>query len=117
MDGNALEAIYERGFQFRCSGQYAEARVELMKVLDADPGHIGARHQLGLIQGFEGDFDGSVATLQAISNQVPQNLDVKYDLAMTLMMIGEFDVACAKFQEILAVNPSHKAAEQVVYCP
>jgi len=117
MDGNAIEAIYERGFQFRCNGQYAEARAELMKVLDLDPTHVGARHQIGLIQGFEGDFDGSVATLQAIANQYPANLDVRYDLAMTQMMIGEFDAACANFRSILAVNPGHKAAEQVVYCP
>ncbi len=71
---------------------------------------------MGLIQGFEGDFDGSLETLQTLSTQDPNDLDVRYDLAMTQMMLGMNDEAAHNFRIIVAVNPSHeKARQQLAY--
>lgn len=112
-----LESIYQQGFALRCEGRYPEARTELMKVLSVDPSHLRARHQIGLIQGFEGDFEGSLATLESLAKQHPNDLDVKYDLAMTQMMLGMYEEACGHLREILAVDPTHeKALQQVSYC-
>lgn len=113
-----VEAIYLRGFEHRCSGDYQSAKNEFHKVLAAEPLHWRARHQMGLIQGFEGDFDGSLATLSALSTEYPNNLEVLYDLAMTQMMLGESDLACANFRKILASDPDHdRAQQQIIYCP
>ena len=65
------DEIYQKGFEYRCSGQYAEAKVEFQKLLGINPRHVKARMQIGLIQGFEGDFDTSMATLAALSTEVP----------------------------------------------
>lgn len=111
------EEIYQKGFTLRCNGQYGEAKVEFQKVLAIDPNHINARLQIGLIQGFEGDFDGSLATLAALSAQQPNNLDVRYELAMTQLMLGMFDEGCANIRYILAIDPMHeKALQQSAYC-
>ena len=113
-----IEAIYQRGFQLRCEGKYAEAKSELQRVLASNPSHIEARHQMGLILGFEGDFDGSLEALTVLSRQFPSNQDVVYDLAMTQMMLGLFDEACANFKKILSIDPNHeRASKQVIYCP
>lgn len=112
-----IDQAYQRGFQLRCDGRYAEARQELQKVLSVEPTHVNALHQMGLIQGFEGDFDGSLATLATLSTKYPTNLDVRYDLAMTQMMLGMYDEACGNFRFILSVNPAHeKALQQITYC-
>ena len=112
-----IEALYKQGFDLRCSGQYPEARQVLSRVLATNPNHVGARHQIALIQGFEGDFDGSLAALDALSRQNPQDIDVRYDLAMTQMMLGMYEEACGNLKRILAVAPAHdKAAQQVIYC-
>jgi tetratricopeptide (TPR) repeat protein len=96
--------IYQIGFEYRCNGQYAEAKAEFLKVLAVNPHHVKARMQIGLIQGFEGDFDTSVATLAALSAEVPNDLDVRY-------------AGCANIRYILAVDPSHeKALQQKAYC-
>lgn len=113
-----LEAAYQRGFQCRCEGRYAEARIELQRVLASDPTHINARHQLGLIQGFEGDFDGSLATLASLAKVAPRNTEVLYDLAMTQMMLGMYDEACQNFRAILQIDPGNeKATKQLAYFP
>jgi tetratricopeptide (TPR) repeat protein len=115
---NELESIYERGFQLRCEGRYGEAKAELTKILSAQPNHVNAKHQIALILGFEGDFDGSLLSLTNLAAQVPSNLEVLYDLAMTQIMLGMSDEACTNFKKILSIDPGHKkAAQQVVYCP
>src|ERR1022692_3298598 len=83
-----IDQAYQRGFQLRCDGRYAEAREEFAKVLSVEPLHPDALHQIGLIQGFEGDFDGSLETLQNLSTKYPSNLSIRYDLAMTQLMLG-----------------------------
>lgn len=111
------EALYNQAYQLRCNGQYAEAQSLLQRVLQSDPNHVNARHQLALILGFVGEFDESLSQLAALSAQFPRNLEVKYDLAMTQMMLGLQDEACANFNAILAVDPTHeKALQQSVYC-
>ena len=112
-----IEAIYQRGFQFRCDGNYSEARTCLEQVLAADPRHVNSRHQIALIQGFEGDFDGSLAALEALAREFPNNLEIRYDFAMTQMMLGMYEEACGHLKFILSVDPSHaKALQQVIYC-
>lgn len=112
-----IEEIYQRGFTYRCNGQYSEAKTEFQKVLAMDPTHVNARLQMGLIQGFEGDFDGSLATLAALSAQHPNNLDVRYELAMTQLMLGMIDEGCTNIRYILAIDPTHeKALQQRAYC-
>src|SRR5512142_2957688 len=91
LDANAL---FQRGFELRCEGRYAEAKSELQKVLQVDPSHVDAKWQLGLIQGFEGDFDGSLATLEVLVRENPNHSDLRYDLAMTEMMLGMYEQAC-----------------------
>lgn len=113
---NAQE-LYEKGFDLRCSGAYGEARAIFQQVLGLEPGHADARWQMGLIEGFEGDFDGSIATLSKLVEEIPTHTNARYDLAMTMMMLGMDEEACAQFQEVLRQNPTHeKALQQIVYC-
>ena len=91
---NAQE-LYDKGFELRCGGAYREARTILQQVLQIEPEHADARWQLGLIEGFEGDFDGSIATLTKLVEEFPDHTSARYDLAMTLMMLGMDEEAFA----------------------
>jgi len=111
-----VDAAYQRAFQLRCDGRYREAKTELLAVLQVNPRHCDARWQMGLIQGFEGDFEGSVETLTKVSADFPDNIHILNDLAMTQMMLGYEDDAVANFERILRVDPSHEnAKKQLAY--
>ena len=74
-------------------------------------------NQMALIKGFEGDFDGSLADLERLVAQHPNAADVRCDLAMTQMMLGMYEEACANLKEVLRQSPGHdKAQQQVIYC-
>jgi tetratricopeptide (TPR) repeat protein len=112
-----IEGLYQRGFELRCEGNYPEAKACFQRVLALDPSHVNTRHQMALIIGFEGDFDGSLSALETLTNQYPNNLEVRYDFAMTQMMLGMYEEACANLKFILAKDPSHaKALQQATYC-
>ncbi len=112
-----IEATYQRGFEMRCQGQYDTAKVEFQKVLAVDSSHAKSLHQLALIMGFEGDFDNSLARLADLTAKYPQNNDIRYDLAMTQMMLGDYEAACGNLRLILASDPTHeKAGQQIIYC-
>lgn len=113
----SVEAVYNEGFQLRCEGQYRQARAAFERVIAQEPSHVQARWQLALIQGFEGDFEGSLEALKALAEEEPENQDVLNDLGMTYMMLGFTDEACVAFRRLIAVNPDHENANrQIVYC-
>lgn len=113
----SVQELYDRGFSLRCEGRYGEAKMVFQQVLASDPSHMQSHWQLALIQGFEGDFDGSLEALRQLSAANPRNVDVLNDLAMTYMMLGYQDEACAEFSKILAINPDHEnALRQSKYC-
>jgi len=112
-----IEETYQLGFQMRCDGRYAEAKQQFERVLRAKPNHVDSLHQMALIAGFEGDFDGSLASLTKLSAGAPGNLNIRYDLAMTQMMLGMYEEACGNLRHILSVDPNHeKANQQATYC-
>lgn len=114
----AEQELYKKGFDLRCEGRYAEARAVLTEVLRQNPSHSDARWQLGLIQGFEGDFDGSLETLKSVVAMHPTHQSARFDLAMTYMMLGMTEEACAQLRELLRQNPNHeRALQQIMYCP
>ena len=107
---------YNRGFQLRCEGKYREAKLAFGEVLRINPRHLDARWQMGLIQGFEGDFDGSLSTLQNLANENPREAKVLNDLAMTQQMLGYEDEAAENFRRVLAIEPGHEnATKQLSY--
>ena len=113
----SVHEAYDRGFNLRCEGRYGEAKAAFQEALTMEPGHVKSLWQLALIQGFEGDFDGSLDSLKTLSDDHPEEIEVRYDLAMTYMMLGHQDEACAEFHKILAVNPNHEnALRQSKYC-
>jgi Tfp pilus assembly protein PilF len=113
-----VETLYNKGFEFRCSGQYGEAQELFKRVLASEPAHKGSLHQMALIAGFMGDFDGSLASFAQLCEKYPADNDIRYDLAMTQMMLGDYDAGCLNLRKILSVDPTHeKASMQAVYCP
>lgn len=113
----SVQQLYESGFALRCSGDYQQARDVFGRVLENDPQHLEARWQIALIDGFEGEFERSLEGLKTLADEAPHNLDIRYDYAMTLMMLGFAQESCAEFRAILDINPEHeKAKRQIIYC-
>lgn len=108
------EELYDYAFQLRSEGRYTESKTELKKLLTMEPRHLKGLWLWGLIQGYEGDFEGSIRTLQKLVDLWPDVPDLRYDLAMTQVMIGESDAAYINFQEVLRQQPEHLNAKRQI---
>jgi tetratricopeptide (TPR) repeat protein len=100
----------ERGIAFKIDGRYEEAASEFTQLLSEDPNSSDGHHQLGLVLGFEGDFDKSLEELQHAVLLAPSRIDIRTDLALTYSMLGMYDEAEAEFKEVLSRDPENKRA-------
>ena len=100
----------ERGIAFKIDGRYEEAASELAQLLNDDPNSSDGHHQLGLVQGFIGDFDVSMEHLQRAVTLAPARIDIRNDLALTYSMLGMYDEAATEFKEVLVREPDNKRA-------
>ena len=76
-----------------------------------------ARHINALKLGFDGDFAGSISKLQELVDEFPDEVEPLYDLAMTQMLVGQFEEACSNLKAVSKKEPNHaKALLQVIYC-
>src|SRR5438067_1037541 len=98
----------ERGIAFKIDGRYEEAVAELDQLLSEDPNSSDGHHQMGLVQGFVGDFDLSLEHLQRAVTLAPARIDIRTDLALTYSMLGMYEEAAVEFKEVLVREPGNK---------
>ncbi|MEP0765710.1 MAG: tetratricopeptide repeat protein [Fimbriimonadia bacterium] len=107
---------YDRAVRAKEEGRYSEAVTELEALLVEDPTNPDAHWQMGLVLCFMGDFDGSLAELQKAVDLDSGHIRARNDLAMTHMMLGNYEEAKSIFLTVLADDPGNEVAtRQLVY--
>ncbi|MDQ2798172.1 MAG: hypothetical protein M3Y13_00835 [Armatimonadota bacterium] len=106
------EERLERGIAYKIEGRYDEATTEFQALLAENGDHAEAHHQLGLVLGFIGDFEGSLAELEQATQLDPSNTLSRNDLALTYTMLGMYDEAKAEFACVLAQDEGNDVARR-----
>ena len=101
---------YERAIGYKVDGNYADALADLRIVIAETPAHAEAHHQLGLILGFNGDFDPSLSELKQAVELAPDNALIRNDLALTYTMLGMYEEAKAQFARVLQSDSVNQIA-------
>ena len=111
-----MDAPYARGDEHRINGQYDEASQIRDSILEADPGHVQARHEKALALCYSGLFDESIAEFERVREEAPDFLQARNNLGLTYAMLGMNDEAKAEFQFVLARDPNNEVAlKNIVY--
>lgn len=106
------EERLERGIAYKLEGRYDEATTEFRDLLSENGDHAEAHHQLGLVLGFIGDFETSLAELEYATRLDPGNTLSRNDLALTYTMLGMYDEAKAEFARVLAQDQGNDVARR-----
>lgn len=106
------EERLERGVAYKLEGRYDEATVEFRHLLTENGDHAEAHHQLGLVLGFIGDFETSLAELEQATRLDPSNTLSRNDLALTYTMLGMYNEAKAEFARVLAQDQGNDVARR-----
>src|SRR5262249_27602421 len=85
-----------------------EARIELDKILQADPRSVDARVQLGFLYGRTKRYDDAVKTLQEAVNIEPKRPELFLYLGTALQRATQYDRAVSVLQEGLSLDDKQK---------
>lgn len=105
-----IEARLERAIQHKIQGEYDEAVALLSGILSELPNHARTHHQLGLVYGFTGLFDESVAEIEAAARLEPDSIIILNDLGKTHTMLGDYEKAIPVFEHVLERDPLNEEA-------
>lgn len=106
------EERLERGIAHKLEGRYEEATVEFQALLDENPDHPEAYHQMGLVLGFIGQFDESLFALERAAHLAPNSVLARNDLALTYTMLGRYEEAKAEFGRVLEQDQGNDVARR-----
>src|SRR6266508_2394582 len=90
------------------AGKDDEARIELEKILRADPRSVDARVQLGFLFGRTKKHDEAVKVLQEAINIEPKRPELFLYLGTALQRASQYDRAASVLQEGLSIDDKQK---------
>jgi len=88
------------------SGRYREAAILASNAVDLEPANAFARLILGVAYSRLGQGKESIEQLQQAANLAPENVEIRYNLAVTLAENGKNDMAMVEYAACLDRDPN-----------
>lgn len=105
IDHRLLHALwYER------EGRCRDARRELERLLESEPGHVQGNHILGTMYFHQGMLDLAIERYKAALESAPDFLLCTYDCGVAYYHRGNMPEAIRYFQRCLEIDPHYNAA-------
>jgi len=101
----ASDGFYEKARAFQQQGLFRDARKWYTQALDADPGHVRALNNLGVLLLQQGEYDQARERLEKAARLDPANADPVYNLACLHALSGDTDRSLAYLTRAAALNP------------
>ncbi len=108
---------FEQAVQHHTAGRLAEAEPLYRAVLAADPNHVGALANLGLLAGQVGQHAAAAELLGRAVSLAPDHQELRANLGVALrnvanamLQAGRINEAVEQYQQSLKFNPNNSAA-------
>lgn len=89
---------------------FIEAKRYYKEAVFIDPKNARAHALFGTLQSKDGDHDNAIKSLETAVSLEPNNIDIRYNLALAYEVAGRKDEAKIQYQKVLEENPNHKEA-------
>jgi predicted O-linked N-acetylglucosamine transferase (SPINDLY family) len=107
---SSLPDLLERAVAWHRAGDFATATRLYLEILQREPRHFEALHQLGVARAQAGDAAAAVRHLTAAIAVNPQSAEAHVHLAHARMATGETEAALASYDQALALRPQYPEA-------
>ncbi|MBW1742450.1 MAG: tetratricopeptide repeat protein [Deltaproteobacteria bacterium] len=102
------DVLYEKARTFHKRGRLQAARQLYRKTLKADPGHVDALNNLGVIQLQEGNYPAARTSFTEALRLQPDYVDSHYNLACLDALGGEPSQGLVHLRKAIMVDPAVK---------
>ena len=106
-------AAFGQGMEAFRLGDSSKAIDAFERVLGQDPTHVEARMFLGIVLGWEEQFERALEELRLARHERVEYPDADVAIARILMWQGELDEAVVHVDEVLKIYPDHSEAQVV----
>ncbi len=89
---------------------FIEAKRYYKEAVFIDPKNARAHALFGTLQSKDGDHDNAIRSLETAVALEPNNIDIRYNLALAYEVAGRKEDAKIQYQKVLDANPNHKEA-------
>jgi tetratricopeptide (TPR) repeat protein len=92
------------------AGRLPEAEQAYRAILDAEPGHVGSLHHLGVLRGQQGRFEEAIGLLRHALAHAPTSAEAHNHAGWVLHAMLRHEEAIASFDRALARDPGYVEA-------
>lgn len=100
-------ALFEAAYQHFTAGRVAEAEQAVRKALQADPQHVDSLHLLGVIAGYVGQPQASLALFDEALALRPDFASAHANRGVALMALGRREEGVESFRRAVELDPQH----------
>jgi protein O-GlcNAc transferase len=104
------EAALERAVGLHRGGELTAAEPLYLKLIEAAPGHLAARHMLGVLRHQQGRSSEAAALIEAVLDAAPDWPDALVNHGTVLQAVERYEEAAAAYARALKLQPGLAAA-------
>ena len=105
-------AFFDDAVAAQRAGRHDDARAGYESVLAAEPFHVLARYNLGVLEFQQGAYAEAAEAFRCALAQAPERADVRVALARVCQRLGDNDEARRQFERALDIDPNLRSARQ-----
>lgn len=105
-----VDSLYKQAYELFEKHQYAESEDLCFQILDRKKDHLLSANLLALIRFHHGQFDDTLAILNAICQANNENPEVHNTIGETYRITGQIEKAIPHFEKALQLNPDYHHA-------
>ena len=105
-----VDSQFQAALRHQTGGRLAEAEAGYCQVLNRDPKHVGARHNLGMVMLDRGQAGAALAHMDYAIELAPDLAEVRNTIANALRQLGRTADAEAAYRKAVALNSGYAAA-------
>ena len=108
-----LQSIIRVANKALADGEPDRAAALYRLILDQDPDHFDALHNLGIVYGRQGRYAEAAAALRSAVQQRPESREAHHGLAMAYASQEKLERAIAELQTVLEIDPDYEPSRQM----
>jgi tetratricopeptide (TPR) repeat protein len=92
------------------AGDATESEAQFLRVVQLDPDHARAHHQLGMLRARRGDLPGALASLRRATELAPGLVDANRELAAQAWKVQDWPTVLTSLTAVIAWEPGDAMA-------
>ena len=103
-EGPSVEELFQKGNELAQAGEFDQAIVEYLALLELDPEHVSALTNLGVAYYSTGQLEEAIKQYESARELEPDDADIRSNLAAAYVQMGRLDDALEQYLKAIELK-------------